>query len=437
MFAVIIACLKDATILVSLFTLVGNLVQRKSVNELIVSTVKTYIGFIILMAGASLFIAPALDKFSSIFQVAFNIQGIVPNNEVIIVEAMQALGSGYSSAIAIGLIFAMLLNVVLARITPLKFIVLSGHHVFFMVSCLTIICMLHKYSILASTIIATIITGCWCVISPALLVRYCRQIKNCDDLRKSGDFSIGQFGSTSYMLAGWLGDKFGNVKNDAEQLHIPTSIGFLKDKQASTFVIMFIFFLISAVVAGFDKVQVIANAGVKSNEDVNVFLFLIKQSAMFSAGVYVLTSGVNMFVNELIPAFKGISDKIIKQSIPAIEIYTLFPYSNNAVFIGFVSCTISCFVTMIILPFFGFPVIVPSLLFSFASGGGSGIIGNATGGLRGAVIGAIACGVLSTLGSAIIYQPIHDAGVTAPTTYSTTDFTVLGGSLNYILKIFD
>ena len=433
----IVSFLKDAAVLVSLFTFLGNLLQRKTINELIVSTVKTYIGFLILMAGASLFIAPALDKFASIFEAAFHIQGIVPNNEVIIVEAMQALGSGYSSAIAVGLIFSMLLNVILARVTPLKYIVLSGHHIFFMVSCLTIICMLHHYSILVSTIIATCITGCWCVISPALLVRYCRRIKNCDALRKSGDFSIGQFGSTSYMLAGWLGDKFGNVKNDAEALNFPTSIGFLKDKQVSTFIIMFVFFLISAIVAGFDKVQIIATAGSKTHEQINVTLFLIKQAALFSGGIYVLTSGVHMFINELIPAFKGISDRLIKKSIPAIEIYTLFPYSNNAVFIGFICCTTSCFITMLILPFFGYPVIVPSLLFTFASGGGSGIIGNATGGVRGAVIGAIACGVVSTIGSAFIYQPIHDAGVTAPTTYSTTDFTLLGGSLNYILKIFD
>jgi len=430
-----IELLQDAAILVRVFTLLGNIVQKKSLNDIITSTVLTYLGFVILMAGANLLIAPSLGIFSKIFMAAFHVQGIVPNNEVIIVAAMDELGHYYSTAIAIGLIGAMIFNMCLARITPLKYIVLSGHHVFFMVSCLTIICMLHGFSIFASAVIGTLITGVWCVVSPAMLVRYCRQIKNCDDLRKSGDFSIGQFGSTSYMLAGWLGEKFGNKENDVEKMNIPTSIGFLQDKQVSTFVVMLIFFIISALVAGADKVQVIADASTKDHSHVNIMLFLLKESGLFAGGVFMLTRGVHMFIQELIPAFKGVSDKIIKKSVPAIEIYSLFPYSNNAVFIGFICCTMSGFLTMIALPFIGYPAMVPSLLFTFASGGGAGIIGNATGGLRGAVIGAVACGVVSIAGSALIFQPIRDAGVDAPTTYSTTDFTILGLSLHGILSV--
>ncbi|AJC68456.1 MULTISPECIES: PTS transporter subunit IIC [Dickeya] len=433
----LIELLKDAAILVSLFTMLGNIIQKKNINDIITSTVRTYLGFIILFASADLLISPALSNFSKIFLTAFHVQGIVPNNEVVIVVAMEKLGKLYSSAIAAGLIGAMFFNIVLAKITPLKYIVLSGHHVFFMVSCLTIIAMLHGISVSSSAILATLITGVWCVISPALLVRYCRQIENCDALRQSGDFSIGQFGSTSYMLAGWLGEKFGNKEVDAEKLAIPTSIGFLKDKQVSTFFVMLLFFVISSLVAGAEHVQVIADASHKDHSHTNIFLFLLKQAGLFSAGVYMLTRGVHMFIEELIPAFKGISDKIIKKSIPAIEIYSLFPYSNNAVFIGFICCTISGFLTMILLPVFGYPAMVPSLLFTFASGGGAGIIGNATGGIRGAVIGAVACGIISIAGSAFIFQPIHDAGVDAPTTYSTTDFTLLGLSLHSVLSLLN
>lgn len=435
MLQTIISMLKDAAILVSLFTLLGNLAQKKSLNDIVVSTILTYLGFVIMMAGAGQLIAPALSSFSKIFMAAFHVQGIVPNNEVVIVAAMEELGRTYSTAIAMGLIGAMIFNLILAKITPLKYIVLSGHHIFFMVSCLTIVCMLHGFSVPVSAVMASLITGAWCVISPALLVRYCREIKGCEELRKSGDFSIGQFGSTSYMLAGWLGEKFGDKKNDVEELKIPTSIGFLKDKQVSTFIVMLFFFVISSLVAGVDKVQAIADASSKDHEHINIVLFMLKESGLFAAGVFMLTKGVHMFIQELIPAFNGISQKVIHKSVPAIEIYSLFPYSNNAVFIGFICCTVSGFVTMIALPFLGFPAMVPSLLFTFASGGGAGIIGNATGGLRGAVMGAIACGIVSIAGSAILFQPIHDAGVDAPTTYSTTDFTILGLGLHGILSV--
>ena len=428
----IVDILKDAGVLVSIFTILGNIAQRKSVNDIIISAARTYLGFILLFSSAGLMISPSLNHFSHIFMMAFHVKGVVPNNEVVIVEAMQQLGSAYTSAITLGLIGAMLFNILLARITPLKYVVLSGHHVFFMVSCLTIIGLLHHYSVYTSAIMATLITGVWCIISPAMLVSYCRKIKNCDDLRKSGDFSIGQFGSTSYFLAGWLGEKFGNKMYDAEEIKIPRSIGFLQNKQVSTFVLMLLFFAISTLIAGVANVQQYIDI---KGSHVNIILYLLKQAGLFSAGVFVLTCGVSMFIEELIPAFKGFSEKIIKKSVPAIEIYSLFPYSSNAVFIGFVCCTLSGFITMAALPLLGYPVMVPSLLFTFASGGGAGIIGNATGGLRGAVIGAIACGVISIAGSAIIYQPIYDAGVHSPTTYSTTDFTLLGVSLHRILSI--
>lgn len=429
-----IELLKDAAVLVSAFTLIGCVIQGKSANETIISVSKTFIGFILLFAGAKLMISPALKQFSHIFMMAFHVEGIVPNNEVIIVEAIAQLGRDFGSAIAFGLIGAMGLNLLFARITPLKFVVLSGHHVFFMVSCLALISILHGYSIATSAVIGSVITGAWCVISPSLLVGYCRRIKGCEPLRLNGDFSIGQFGSTSYMLAGFLGDKFGNKANDIENVKIPTAIGFLTDKNTSNFVVMLIFFLVSSAVAGFDNVQQLANATVKHGAE-NVFLFILKQSGSFAAGVFVLTKGVHMFVEELIPAFKGISDKLIKNSVPAVEIYSLFSYSKNAVFVGFICCTMAGFVAMVMLPLFGLPVIIPSLLFTFASGGGAGIIGNATGGTRGCILGSLACGFISIIGSGIVFQPIHDAGVTAPTTYSTTDFSILGEGLHLVLSL--
>ncbi|MGF1745490.1 PTS transporter subunit IIC [Vibrio minamisatsumaniensis] len=431
----IIELLKDASILVSLFTLVGCLIQGKSANDTIVSVTKTFIGFILLFAAAKLMISPSLKEFSKIFMMAFHVEGIVPNNEVIIVEAIVQLGREFGSAIAFGLIGAMALNLIFARLTPLKYVVLSGHHVFFMVSCLALISILHGFSITQSAIIGAVITGAWCVISPSLLVGYCRKIKDCDPLRANGDFSIGQFGSTSYMLAGFLGDKFGNKENDIEQMTMPTAISFLADKNTSNFIVMLAFFLISSAVAGFDNVQILANASAKHGHE-NVFLFLLKQSGYFAGGVFTLTKGVHMFVEELIPAFKGISDKLIKNGVPAVEIYSLFPYSKNAVFVGFICCTMAGFVAMVSLPLFGLPVIVPSLLFTFASGGGAGIIGNATGGVRGCVLGSLACGFISIIGSGIVFQPIHDAGVTAPTTYSTTDFSILGEGLHLVLSLF-
>lgn len=63
----IIQLLKDASILVSLFTLVGCIIQRKSVNDTIISVTKTFLGFVLLFASARLMISPSLHSFSDIF----------------------------------------------------------------------------------------------------------------------------------------------------------------------------------------------------------------------------------------------------------------------------------------------------------------------------------------------------------------------------------
>lgn len=82
--------LSEPAILVGLIALIGLIAQKKPVTECIKGTVKTIMGFVILGAGAGLVIN-SLGDFSTIFQHAFGIQGVVPNNEAIVSIAQKAL----------------------------------------------------------------------------------------------------------------------------------------------------------------------------------------------------------------------------------------------------------------------------------------------------------------------------------------------------------
>lgn len=83
--------LAEPAVLVGLIALVGLVAQKKPFTDCIKGTVKTIMGFVILGAGAGLVVS-SLGDFATIFQHAFGIAGVVPNNEAIVSIAQETFG---------------------------------------------------------------------------------------------------------------------------------------------------------------------------------------------------------------------------------------------------------------------------------------------------------------------------------------------------------
>jgi PTS system ascorbate-specific IIC component len=82
------------------------------------------------------------------------------------------------------------------------------------------------------------------------------------------------------------------------------------------------------------------DAGIISSSD-SVIVQGILMAFTFAAGVEVILIGVRMFIAELTPAFKGIAEKLIRGSRPAIDCPVVFPFAPNAVIIGFIASMIA------------------------------------------------------------------------------------------------
>ena len=117
-------------ILVGLFALIGLLLQKKKSADIVSGTLKTIMGFLILGAGANILIA-SLEAFGKMFNKAFSVEGIIPNNEAIVAVAQQTFGTETAMIMLLG----MIVNIIIARITKFKYIFLTGHHTMFM-ACL-------------------------------------------------------------------------------------------------------------------------------------------------------------------------------------------------------------------------------------------------------------------------------------------------------------
>ncbi|PTT51007.1 PTS ascorbate transporter subunit IIC [Aeromonas sp. HMWF015] len=408
--------LSEPAVLVGLIALIGLIAQKKPVTECIKGTVKTIMGFVILGAGATLVIN-SLGDFAVIFQRAFGIKGVVPNNEAIVSIAQTSFGK----EMAMIMFFAMLVNILIARLTPWKFIFLTGHHTLFMSMMVAVILSAGGMSGVPLIAVGSLVVGVAMVFFPAIAHPFMKQITGSDDV------ALGHFSTCSYVLSALIGAKFGNKAHSCEDVQVPKSLLFLRDTPVAISFTMGIIFLVTSAFAGPEFVSSVAKGK-------HWFMFSLMQSITFAAGVYVILQGVRMVIAEIVPAFKGISDKLVPNAKPALDCPIVFPYAPNAVLIGFLSSFAAGLVGMALLYAMGLTVIIPGVVPHFFVGAAAGVFGNATGGRRGAILGAFANGLLLlTILPVFLLPVLGDLGF-ANTTFSDSDFGVVGILLGLIVR---
>ncbi|MED3690869.1 PTS ascorbate transporter subunit IIC [Peribacillus butanolivorans] len=405
------------SILVGLFALIGLLLQRKSSADVVSGTLKTVMGFIIIGAGATVLVG-ALDIFSQMFDHAFNVQGVIPNNEAIVAAAQ----SDFGTSTALIMVFGMVVNVLLARFTPFKYIFLTGHHTLFMACLIAVTLSVGGLNGVPLILVGSIILGVCMVLFPAILQPYVRKITGSDD------FAIGHFGTIGYFVSATVGKWFGNKEKTTEQIKVPKSLGFLRDTSVAVSLTMTLFFVIVALFAGQEYIETKLSGGS------NFIVFSFIQAITFAAGVYIILAGVRMLIAEIVPAFKGIADKVAPDTKPALDCPTIFPFAPNAVIIGFLFSFLAGLLSMFLLPAIGLKVIVPGLVPHFFTGAAAGVFGNATGGRRGAMLGSFANGIIISFLPAVLLVFLGDVGFEG-TTFGDSDFGVVGLLILSIMKL--
>ncbi|WP_026702298.1 PTS ascorbate transporter subunit IIC [Salibacterium aidingense] len=404
-------------ILVGLFALIGLLIQRKMFSDVISGTLKTVLGFVILGAGAAV-IEDSLGQFSSMFNHAFNVDGVIPNNEAIVAVAQDSFGT----ETAMIMLFGMIANIILARITPFKFIFLTGHHIMFMACLIAVILTTGGMSGVPMVILGAVLLGSLMVLFPALLQPYTKEITQSDDI------AIGHFGSIGYFAAGFIGKRVGDKSRSTEEINVPKSLGFLRDTSVAVSLTMVILFVVVGGFAGNAFIERELSGGQ------NFLVFSFMQGLAFAAGVYIILAGVRMILGEIVPAFKGIADKVVPNAKPALDCPTVFPFANNAVILGFIVSFIAGLISMFLLPVFSLAVIVPGLVPHFFTGAAAGVFGNATGGRVGAIVGAAANGIMISFLPALLLPVLGTLGFES-TTFGDADFGVIGIVLGNISNV--
>ncbi|MFZ3069841.1 MAG: PTS ascorbate transporter subunit IIC [Anaerolineaceae bacterium] len=409
--------LGNATVLVGLIVLIGLLIQKKSFPDVLTGVIKTMVGFIIFGIGAGAG-ESALGNFQALFAEAFNLTGVTPLAENVTALAMKDFGV----VTALIMVFGFVVNLIFARLTKFKYIFLTGQHNLFFAAMLAVVFGAAGVSNVVSVVVGSIILGIGAAMFPSLGKKGMRAITGTDDI------GIGHYCTIAYGFSAWLGGKVGKPEDSTEKIKLPQGLNFFRDYVSAISVTMIIFFYITTLVAGKPAVEALSGG-------VNWLLFPFLQSLTFAGAVYVIITGVRMFLGELVPAFIGISEKVIPNAIPALDCPVVFPYAPTAVIIGFLSAYVGGLLTMLVLILIKAPVIIPVAIPYFFIGGTAGVFGNATGGWKGAVLGAFCTGIMIAVGPAIMYPIFEQMGLSG-TAFPETDFNAVGIPLHYLLQFF-
>ena len=287
--------LSTPAIFVGLLALLGLILQKEKPQKCISGTIKTIMGFLILSAGADV-VQQAIIPFGNLFQIAFGLEGVVPNNEAITSLGLTEYAVQTASIFALG----MVCNILLARFSRLKFIFLTGHHALYM-SCLIAILMSIAGLSGAELIIAgALLLGLVMSFFPALMQPVMEDITGDDSL------ALGHFGSGCYWLSAQIGKLFGKKEDTTttEDIKFPQWLSFLRENTVSIALAMFLCYIVVAGVANFKAAE--AAAEIFAGD--NWLLYSVVKSITFSGGIYIVLAGVRMLINEIVPAFKGISE---------------------------------------------------------------------------------------------------------------------------------
>lgn len=414
----LIDILSQPAILVALIALIGLIAQKKNMSDTTKGTTKTFVGFLVISAGAGI-LESALVPFGAMFEKAFNVAGVVPNNEAIVALAL----SEYGTNTALIMFFGMVVNILIARFTRFKYIFLTGHHTLYLAAMLAVIMAVAGFDTIGLIAAGSVALGIVMTLSPAILQPFMRQLTGNDNV------ALGHFSAVGYAASGLVGKLFkGSKENSTENINFPKGLGFLRDSTVSIALTMVVMYVIVAFFAGPTYIEA------ELSEGTNFLVFSLIQAGSFAAGVFIILAGVRLVLSEIVPAFKGISTKLVPNAKPALDVPIIYTYAPNAVLIGFFASFLGGIFSMVIMIFTGGIIILPGVVPHFFTGAAAGVFGNATGGFKGSVVGSFVNGVIISFLPVFLMPVLGDLGF-ANTTFSDADFGVSGiffGSLaNY------
>lgn len=378
--------LRNPPVLLGLIAALGLVIQRKPIADIIKGSLSAAFGMLILDTGVDLIvgtISPINDAFQETVA-----EGVEVGEALTDVTFTAEFGGEVGMAMFIGLI----LHLLIARFTPVKTIFLTGHMIWWFPFIFVAAGVEGGISGFTLVIFSAVLSALYWSFMPWIMRKYVWAVT------EDESFLIGHPTGILSIISGFVAKRVGNKERSTEDLEVPKSLSFFREISVTGAIVLFIMYLIMALIAP----EIVA-------EGENAFFTAVTQGISFGAGLIIMLHGVRMLINQIVPAFQGISEKVIPGAVPAFDVPILFNYRPNAVIIGFIVAMITSTIMILIANttnLFGV-ILIPLVVTSFFEMGGAAIIGEGQGGLKGSIIGTIVSAVVMVgiMGvSVVIYE---------------------------------
>lgn len=415
---------RNTALIVGVVALVGLILQKKSLSEIISGTTKTILGFMIFNIGSGA-ISGVVTNFSTLFNTGFGIQGITTQVEVATSLALNTYGLEVALVFVLGFIF----NLLVAKFTKFKAIFLTGQHFLYFACVLALVFISLGFSTPVVVLAGGLVLGICGAALPSLAQPFMNKITGSDDI------AMGHFNLIGYTFAGYVGKLFAKEteNKDSSNVKVPEFFKLFRDFVFSVAVFMVILFYVATIACVVNgQMEVVKTM---SKNDL-WYIFPLLQGIQFAAGMSVLIYGVRQFIAAITEAFVAISDKYIPNSIPAVDCPAVFPYAPTAVIIGFIGSLLGGFFGMYLMILFKSPVIlIPAAGICFFSGGTSGVFGNAYGGWKGALLGSFLVGIALVVFPLVLYPAFANLGI-ADASFPNVDYNIVGAFIYKVIEFF-
>lgn len=409
--------LGEPALLLGCIAFIGLLLQKQPLQKLLSGTIKTMIGFKLMQIGATE-TGASLSNMSAVIQNSFQIIGIIPHNET--TTAMTQIN--YGQEMAIIMLIGMVVHLVIARFTRAKYIFLAGHHMLFMSALLAALLLASSLEPWQTMLTGGIILAVSMSLAPMITQPYVRKIIGGDQ------FAIGHFNSVGYLLSGFIASMFKPGKEPEKPVRRNKLSVIFQDHMVVIFGFTFVLFAIASLFAPEGSIENMFAGR-------NFIIVSIIQATWFAGGCYIVLAGVRMMLSEIVPAFKGIADRVVPGAIPALDCPVLFSYAPFAAVTGFLLSFAGGLGAMLMLMQLQYTVIIPGVIPTFFSGGAAGVIAYKIGGKKGLIVASLIHGFVLTLLPVFLVPLLSNLGYLR-TTFADIDFSIVGIIVHGILNWF-
>lgn len=403
--------LRNPPVLLGLIALIGLLLQKKSASDIIKGSLMAAFGMIILDTGVGMLVG-TISPINEAFSQAINGSVGEGLNDI-------TFTANFGGEVGLAMFIGLGIHLLIAKFTPIKTIFLTGHMIWWFPFIFVAAGVEAGLKGTALIVSAAILSALYWSIMPWVLRKYVF------DVTGDESFTLGHPTGLLSIIAGSIARVVGDKNKSTEDIDFPKSLSFFREVPITGGIVMMLIWIIIGLI-------------IPSLTENNLIFESLNQGLKFGAGLLIMLQGVRMLINQIVPAFQGISEKIVPNAIPAFDCPVIFNYKPNAVIIGFITSMVVSTITLIIVNKLGIfhTFLLPLVITCFFECGAAAVIAEGQGGMKGCIIGTAVSSIVMIFVLGISADLYSNTISNWMLIFGGNDFSIFGSLAKLILSIF-